>query len=69
MWSIWGETIYTQAMQSIDTMSIPQEREEGWGHLSAKSRPGKNYKISVQMMVSIRIDQSMWTIYSWQLPS
>ena len=28
-------------MQSIDTMSIPQEREEGWGHLSAKSRPGK----------------------------
>ena len=51
--------IYMQAMQSIDTMSIPQEREEGWGHLSAKSRPGKNYKISVQMMVSIRIDQSM----------
>ena len=35
MWSIRGETIYTQAMQSIDTMSIPQEREEGWGHLSA----------------------------------
>ena len=26
---------------------------------SAKSRPGKNYKISVQMMLSIRIDKSM----------
>ena len=51
MWPIWGETICTQAMQSVDNMSIPQERErerEGGGslgHLSAKSRPGKNYKI------------------------
>ena len=39
---------------------------EGMGHLpnkgcaaSAKSRPGKNHKISVQMMLSIRIDKSM----------
>ena len=63
------KAIYTQAMQSIDTMSVPQEEEEGeggWGHLpnkgcaaSAKSRPGKNHKISVQMMLSIRIDKSM----------
>ena len=48
--------LHTAAMQSIDAMSIPQERERereregGGGHLSAKSRPGKNYKISVQMM-------------------
>ena len=60
----WDETIYKQAMQSIDTMSIPQEG--GWGHLpnggcaaSTKSRPGKNHKILVQMMLSIRIDKSM----------
>ena len=40
------------AIQSTDTMSIPQERErEGgggggeWGHLTAKSKPSKNYKI------------------------
>ena len=37
----------------------------GWGdrgemgHLSSKSRPGKSYKISVQMMLPIRIDKSM----------
>ena len=30
------------------------------GHLSSKSRPDK---ISVQMMLPIRIDKSMWTIY------
>ena len=35
----------------------------GMGHLSSKSRPGKSYKISVQMMLPIRIDKSMWTIY------
>ena len=29
------------------------------GHLSLKSRPGKSYKISVQMMLPIRIDKSM----------
>ena len=29
------------------------------GHLSSKSRPGKSYKISVQMMLPIRIDKSM----------
>ena len=57
-----GNDLHTAVMQSIDTMSIPQEREKererererekggGGGHLSAKSRPGKNYKISVQMM-------------------
>ena len=42
------------AIQSTDTMSIPQERERErergggggeLGHLSAKSKPGKNYKI------------------------
>ena len=61
-----GETIYTQAIQSIDTMSIPQEGRGGGGHLpnggcvgSAKSRPGKNHKVLVQMMLSIRIDKSM----------
>ena len=51
---------------SIDTMSVPQGGG-GWGHLpnkgcaaSAKSRPGKHHKISVQMMLlSIRIDKSM----------
>ena len=31
----------------------------GMGHLSLKSRPGKSYKISVQMMLPIRIDKSM----------
>ena len=31
----------------------------GMGHLSSKSRPGKSYKISVQMMLPIRIDKSM----------
>ena len=59
-----AETIYTQALQSIGTKSIPQEGGGGdRGHLpnkgcaaSAKSRPGKNYKISVQMILSIRID-------------
>ena len=29
------------------------------GHLSLKSRPGKSHKISVQMMLPIRIDKSM----------
>ena len=29
------------------------------GALSSKSRPGKSYKISVQMMLPIRIDKSM----------
>ena len=29
------------------------------GHLSSKSRPDKSYKISVQMMLPIRIDKSM----------
>ena len=49
-------------MQSIDSMSIPQEGRGDGGHLpnrgcvaSAKSRPGKNHKISVQVMLSIRI--------------
>ena len=37
--------------------------EGGMGHLSSKSRPGKSYKISVQMMLPIRINKSMWTIY------
>ena len=37
--------------------------EGGMGHLSSKSRPGKSYKISVQMMLPIRVDKSMWTIY------
>ena len=32
---------------------------EGMGPLSSKSRPGKSYKISVQMMLPIRIDKSM----------
>ena len=31
----------------------------GMGPLSSKSRPGKSYKISVQMMLPIRIDKSM----------
>ena len=31
----------------------------GGGELSSKSRPGKSYKISVQMMLPIRIDKSM----------
>ena len=39
--------IYTQAMESIDMTQchrskVPQEREGGWGHLSAKSRPVQN---------------------------
>ena len=46
--------IYTQAMQSIDTRGGGR-----MGHLSSKSRPGKSYKISVQMMLLIRIDKSM----------
>ena len=33
------------------------------GHLTSKSRPGKSYKISVQMMLPIRIGKSMCTIY------
>ena len=41
-------------MQSIDTRG-----GGGMGHLSLKSRPGKSYKISVQMMLPIRIDKSM----------
>ena len=31
----------------------------GMGHLSSKSTSGKSYKISVQMMLPIRIDKSM----------
>ena len=31
----------------------------GMGHVSSKSRPGKSYKISVQMMLPIRVDKSM----------
>ena len=34
-------------------------RGGGGGHLSSKSRPGKIYKISVQMMLPIRVDKSM----------
>ena len=44
-------------MQSIDTKG--GGGGGGMGHLSLKSRPGKSYKISVQMMLPIRIDKSM----------
>ena len=41
--------LHTATMQSIDTMREMGGRGGG-GHLSAKSRPDKNYKISVQIM-------------------
>ena len=56
---------FTHRRCKVLTLSIPQEGEWG-GNLpkkgcatSAKSRPGKNHKISVQMMLSIRIDKCM----------
>ena len=58
---------FTHGIQSIDTIdAVNSSRGGDRGHLpnkgcagSAKSRPGKNYKISVQMMLSIRIDKSV----------
>ena len=54
MWPIW-ELIYTQAMQSTDTMSIPQEGGVGGISQIKDVRQVQNrdqakiYKISVQM--------------------
>ena len=59
MWSIRGETIYTQPRCKVLTQCQFLERERGgggWGHLSAKSRQGKNYKISVKSVQSALSD-------------